>query len=77
MTTTTRFPETRHASFSWKKAVKPVTSFISGIFWSVAEAKRKSAAMEVALVLKDNQDFKHMSVIDIYQRILDDTSVKS
>ena len=78
MTTTTRFPETRHASFSWKKAVKPVASFIVRVFDAFVEARRLKAAMETAQHLKThNRDYRNVSLGDIVRQIMDDNATKS
>jgi pyruvate/oxaloacetate carboxyltransferase len=64
----------RKPTFDVKKAIKPIGAFFVRIFDAFVEARRLQAAMETAQHLKaHNKDFRHMSLGDIVNQIMEDT----
>lgn len=63
----------RRPTFDVTKAIKPIGAFFVRIFEAFVEARRLQAAMETAQYLKaHNKDFKHMSLGDIVNQIMDE-----
>ena len=64
----------RKPTFDITKAiVKPIGAFFVSIFDAFIQARRLQAAMQTAQPLKaTNKDFRHMSISDIVNKIMDD-----
>jgi hypothetical protein len=56
-----------------KAIIKPIGAFFVRIYDAFIEARRLQAAMHTAQHLKaTNKDFRHMSISDIVNKIMDD-----
>lgn len=63
----------RKPTFDITKAIKPIGEFFVRIYDAFIEARRLQAAMETAQHLKShNRDYRHMSLGDIVNQIMDD-----
>jgi len=52
-------------------ALKATLKFFGGLGQALIEARARQAALQLANQLKDNPDFKHWTMHEIYERILD------
>ena len=50
--------------------MKTILNYLMKPINALVEAKKKHAAWNVAMMLKDSRDFQHKSVIDLYQEVL-------
>ena len=64
----------RRPVFDIAKVIKPVVAFFVRILDAFIEARRLQAAMHTAQHLKaTNRDYRHMSLGEIVNKILEDT----
>lgn len=52
--------------------MKTILNYLQRPLQALVEARRKHAAWHVANVLKESKDFRHMSSIDLYHKVLGD-----
>ena len=67
----------RRPTFSWKRAIRPLTDFVVNMVNAVVEARKLQAAFETASVLKNhNADFRNWSHHELVQAILSEDPVR-